>query len=434
MTHKKFHLGYFTKFGATSWPASDKEFGAQWKDGSYHMELAKQLEGAKFDFILFEDTLIVGDRYAGSMELDLKHAVLAPKHDPIPLLPLMAQGTSHIGLVATASTTFYPPFLLARLFSTVDTLTGGRAGWNIVTSSERNAAANFGLDKLLPPAVRYDVAEEYVELTSKLWDSWEEGALVANPETGVYVDHTKVHTVNFEGKHFKSRGPLNTLRSPQGRPVYCQAGASERGRDFSAKNAELILGMMTGGVPGMKAYRDDIRRRAEAFGRNPDDVKVVFLTPVTILAEGESIKELTEAEKTASLEHNIVMASSSLDIDFSQFDLDVPFLGEGLSAGGHTSALDSMRAAGREGVTLRQMFSTGKGASGMNISGTAQQVADQLMAIMDEVGGDGFLIEGSNYNHQLPELIGSVIPALQKAGAVRTEYSGATFREVLREF
>lgn len=434
MAHKKFHLGYFTKFGATSWPAEETEFGAQWADGSYHMELAKQLEDAKFDFILFEDTLIVGDRYAGSMELDLKHAVLAPKHDPLPLLPLMAQGTSHIGLVATASTTFYPPFLLARLFSTVDTLTGGRAGWNIVTSSERNAAANFGLDKLLPPAVRYDVAEEYVELASKLWDSWEEGALVADPKTGVYVDHTKVHTVDFEGKHFKSRGPLNTLRSPQGRPVYCQAGASERGRDFSAKNAELILGMMTGGVPGMKAYREDIRRRAESFGRNPDDVKVVFLTPVTILAEGESLKELTEAEKTASLEHNIVMASSSLDIDFSQFDLDVPFLGEGLSAGGHTSALDSMRAAGREGVTLRQMFSTGKGASGMNISGTAQQVADQLMAIMDEVGGDGFLIEGSNYNHQLPELIGSVIPALQKAGAVRTEYTGSNFREVLREF
>lgn len=230
MAHTKFHLGYFTKFGATSWPGDGKEFGSNWIDGSYHKELAKILEAAKFDFILFEDTVMVGDRYGGSMELDLKNATLAPKLDPLPLLPVMAQETSHIGLIATASTTFYPPYLLARLLSTIDSLTRGRAGWNMVTSSEKNSAQNFGLDKLLPPTVRYDVADEFVELTRKLWDSWEEGALVADPDTGVYVDHRKVHKIDFEGEHFRSRGPLNTVRSPQGYPVLCQAGASERGR------------------------------------------------------------------------------------------------------------------------------------------------------------------------------------------------------------
>lgn len=434
MEHVKFHLGYFTKFGATSWPGDGKEFGSDWIDGSYHKELARMLEAAKFDFVFFEDTLIVGDRYAGSMELDLKNATLAPKLDPIPLLPLMAQGTSHIGLVATASTTFYPPYLLARLFSTVDSLTGGRAGWNIVTSSEKNAALNFGMDKLLPPTVRYDIADEYVELARQLWDSWEEGALVANTETGVYVDHTKVHAVNFEGQHFRSRGPLNTTRSPQGHPVLCQAGASERGREFSSKNAEVVLGLMTGGVPGMKAYREDIRRRAEAQGRNPDDVKVIFLTPVNILPEGVEKQEMTEAEKQVSFEHNIVMASSSLDVDFSQYDLDVP-VPQDIVAGGHTSALDHMKKAGREeGKSIRDLFSGGKGGSGMDFSGTAQQVADKMMAVMDEVGGDGFLIEGSGYNRQLPDLLNGVVPALQKAGAVRTEYSGTTFREILREF
>jgi FMN-dependent oxidoreductase (nitrilotriacetate monooxygenase family) len=434
MGHVKFHLGYFTKFGATSWPGDGKEFGSDWIDGSYHKELAKMLEAAKFDFVFFEDTLIVGDRYGGSMELDLKNATLAPKLDPIPLLPVMAQETSHIGLVATASTTFYPPYLLARLFSTVDSLTRGRAGWNMVTSSEKNAALNFGIDKLLPPTVRYDIADEYVELAKQLWDSWEEGALVANTETGVYVDHTKVHTVDFEGKHFRSRGPLNTTRSPQGYPVLCQAGASERGREFSSKNAEVVLGMMTGGVPGMKAYREDIRRRAEAQGRNPDDIKVIFLTPVNILPEGVEKQEMTEAEKQVSFEHNIVMASSSLDVDFSQYDLDAP-VPQDIVAGGHTSALDHMKKAGREeGKSIRDLFSVGKGASGMDFSGTAQQVADKMMAVMDEVGGDGFLIEGSGYNRQLPDLLNGVIPALQKAGAVRTEYSGATFREILREF
>lgn len=434
MAHTKFHLGYFTKFGATSWPGDGKEFGSQWADGSYHKELAKMLEAAKFDFVFFEDSLIVGDRYANSMELDLKNATLSPKLDPLPLLPVMAQETSHIGLVATASTTFYPPYLLARLLSTIDSLTKGRAGWNMVTSSERNAALNFGLDKMLPPTERYDIADEFVELVKQLWDSWEEDALIADTQTGVYVDHTKVHTVNFEGKHFRSRGPLNTLRSPQGYPVLAQAGASERGRDFSSKNAEVVLGMMTGGVAGMKAYRDDIRQRAEKQGRNPDDIKVFFLTPVNIYPEGGGPPEMTDAEKQASFEHNIVMASSSLDVDFSLYDVDVP-VPQDIVAGGHTSALEHMKKAGREeGKSLRDLFSVGKGASGMDFSGTADEVAEKLMAVMDEVGGDGFLIEGSGYNRQLPYLVNGLIPALQKAGAVRTEYSGTTLREILREF
>src|SRR6185437_4492833 len=137
-----------------------------------------------------------------------------------------------------------------------------------------------------------------------------------DPETGVYVDHTKVHTVNFEGKHFKCRGPLNTLRSPQGRPVLCQAGASDRGREFAAKHAQVVLGMMTGGIEGMKAYRHDLRTRAEKYGRDPDELKVMFLTPVNILSEGGAAREMTEEEKLNAFEHNIVMASSSLDIDF----------------------------------------------------------------------------------------------------------------------
>ena len=433
MAHTKFHLGYFTKFGATSWPGSGKEFGSQWADGTYHRELARQLEAAKFDFMMFEDTLMVADKYGGSMELDLKNAILAPKHDPLPLLPLLAQGTDHLGFIATASTTFYPPYLLARTFSTIDSLTRGRAGWNIVTSSEQNSAANFGLDELLPPTVRYDIAEEYVELTRQLWNSWEEGAVVADEDSGVYVDHKKVKIIHFEGDHFRSRGPLNTLRSPQGIPVLCQAGASERGRAFSSKNAEVILGLMGGGVPGMKAYRDDIRRRAAEAGRDPDTIKVIFLTPVRIHGD-DGPQEPTEDQRQSDFENNIVMASSSLDVDFSRFDLDKPVPMD-IDAGGHTSALDQMKQAGRDhGTTLREMFSGERGTSGMDFSGTAEQVAAKMMAVMDEVGGDGFLIEGSGYNRQLPGLLNGVIPVLQKAGAVRTEYVGKTFRQVLREF
>lgn len=433
MANNKFHLGYFTKFGATSWPDDPDGFGSQWADGSYHSELAKKLEAAKFDFMLFEDTLIVSDKYQGSTELDLKHAVLAPKNDPLPLLPVIAQGTKHIGLIATASTTFYPPYLLARQFSTIDSLTGGRAGWNIVTSSEQRAADNFGLDRLLSPNVRYDVADEYVELTRQLWNSWEEGALIADAETGTYVDHTKVHTIDFVGEHFKSRGPLNTLRSPQGMPVLCQAGASERGREFAGKNSEVVLGLVRGGIDAMKEYRAEVRARAAENGRDPDTVKVMFLSPVE-LHTGDAPRERSDAKKQADFEHNIVMSSSSMDIDFSQFDVDKP-LPDDAEAGGHTSALDGIKKAGREkGMTLRDIFSSPRGGGGSFLSGTPEEVAEQMIEVMAEVGGDGFLIEGSGYNRQLPVVLNELVPALQRSGAVRTEYSGKNFREVLNEF
>ncbi|WP_235687084.1 NtaA/DmoA family FMN-dependent monooxygenase, partial [Tomitella gaofuii] len=421
MSHTKFHLGYFTKFGVPSWSTnSDSESAANWANGSFHIDLAQRLERAKFDFVFFEDTVTIAEKYGSSRELDLKHAVYAPKHDPLPLLPLMARETSDIGVIATASTSFYPPFLLARLYSTLDSLTGGRVGWNIVTSSETSAARNFGMDELPPPGERYDRAEEYVEVTKALWDSWEDGSLVADPETGVYVDHTKVHAVNYDGKYHKSSGPLNTLRSPQGHPVLAQAGASERGRNFAAKNAELVLGMTSGGIEGMKAFREDIRSRVRSFGRNPDDVKILFLVQL-YPSDGEE-PVLSEKETTALLEYVLVMMSSSLNIDFSQYDLDSP-LPQTLEAGGHTSALDGLLEASRAGLTLRETIMSGYGYSELGLSGKPEAIAERMIEIMDEVGGDGFLIEGNGFTPYLGMLTDRIVPALQKAGAVRTEYN-----------
>jgi FMN-dependent oxidoreductase (nitrilotriacetate monooxygenase family) len=436
MTHQKFHLAYFTKFGATAWPGTATGFGSTWADGSFHVELAKKLEDAKFDFVLFEDGVTISDHYGGSMELDLKHAVLAPKHDPLPLLPLMANGTSHLGLIATASTSFYPPFLLARLYSTLDSLTGGRVGWNIVTSSEDNAARNFGMDSLPSPTERYDRAEEYVELVTALWDSWEEGALVADVTTGVYVDHTKVHTINFEGKHHKSRGPLNTLRSPQGRPVFAQAGASTRGRDFAAKNAEVVVAPMSGGIAGMQALRADIRGRAESFGRDPDDIKVFFLTSSLAFTTGDDSADgsaMSDQDAQAALEYGMVMLSSATDIDFSTLDLDSP-VPQDLEAKGHTSILDAFKALGAEGVTLREAMTSSAGQDEFGLVGTPQHVAQRLIEIMDEVGGDGFLIEGSGLTASIDTVVDELVPTLQEAGVVRTEYTGTTLREILYEF
>ena len=437
MSRTKFHLGYFSKFGKPGWGLnSDKSLGPDWPNGSYHIDLAKRLEAAKFDFVFFEDTTVVADKLGGSMELDLKHSLMAPKHDPLPLLPLMAQGTSNIGVIATASTTFYHPFVLARLFSTLDSLTGGRVGWNIVTSSETNAALNLGLDALPSHGERYDIADDFVELAIKLWESWEEGALVADEETGVYVDHTKVHTVDHVGKYFSSRGPLNTLRSPQVRPFLSQAGASERGRNFAAKYANMVVGLTAAGIDGMKEFREDMRARAASYGRNPDEVKVIFLANDLSFTGAEP--ELDEASQArlaqAAFEYNMLMSASTMDIDFLQYDLDGP-MDMNMTAGGHTSALDYIKQAGAQGATLRQVFTPGQTMPGaLDLTGTPDEVAQKMVDAIDEVGGDGFLFEGGDLSPYIDILTDELVPALQRLGAVRTEYTGTTLRDNMLEF
>jgi FMN-dependent oxidoreductase (nitrilotriacetate monooxygenase family) len=432
---KKFHLGYFTKFGPTDWPnALGREIGTSWADGRFFVDQAVALERANFDFVMFEDGVSIADSYGGSMELDLKHAVQTPKQDPLPLLPLMAHATSHIGFVATASTSFYPPFLLARLFSTIDSLSGGRVGWNIVTSSETNAARNFGMDELPRPTVRYDIADEYLDLVCQLWDSWEIGAVVTDPTTGVYADHTKVHIVDFEGEHFRCRGPLNTMPSPQVRPVLCQAGGSDRGRDFAARHAEVVVGLRSGGIDGMRSFRADIRRRMEMLGRNPDDCKVLFLSPLTILPDNPDVAVAkNELEAAWAADFMLVMASSSMNLDLSKYDLDAP-VDPNMTAGGHTSVLDRIKEAGRTGVTLREAMTASTARDDADLVGTPEQIAEQMITQMDEVGGDGFLIQGYGASAQIPAITDRLVPELQRAGAFRSEYTGTTLRHTLAEY
>jgi len=224
---------------------------------------------------------MVSEAYGGTSEVYLKYATMAPKHDPAPLAAIMAAATSKMGIVATMSTTFYPPFLLARLCSTLDSIAEGRFGWNIVTSGEDGSAQNFGMDKLTEHDLRYDIADEYLDLVCQLWESWEPDAVIRDRETNTYADFKKVHAIHFAGKYFKSRGPLNTVRAPQGRPSFVQAGGSPKGRQFASKYADSIIAVANG-VEGMKAYRDDVRARAAAQGRNPDDIKVLFVVSPTL--------------------------------------------------------------------------------------------------------------------------------------------------------
>src|SRR5882757_6890148 len=275
MSHK-FHLGWFMNFIPPEWdtPWASPDV-AGWPTGRFYVDMARSMERACFDYIMIEDTVMVADAYGGSMEGALKNSVFAPKHDPIPLAVLIAPNTSNLGVVATMSTSFSPPYLLARLASTVDSIAGGRFGWNIVSSAEDRAAQNFGMDRLAEHDNRYAIADEYFDVVNQLWDSWEPDAVVMDRETHTYANYTKVHTIDFDGKYFKSRGPLNTVPSPQHKPTILQAGASPRGRAFAARAADAIVAVGTG-TAGMKSYRDDIRARAKAAGRDPDDVKLMF--------------------------------------------------------------------------------------------------------------------------------------------------------------
>src|SRR6516225_9377225 len=286
---KRFHLAWFTNFTAGDWNGTFSHGGSPW-DGKFYVEFAQAMERACFDYMILEDTLMVSEAWAGTAEMSLRQALQVPKHDPVPLAAMIAAATSRLGIVATMSTLAWPPFMLARAATTIDHISGGRFGWNIVTSGEDAAAQQFGLEKLPPRELRYAMADEYMELVCRLFDSWEPDAVVKDRERGIYADWRKVHPIHFEGEFFKCRGPLNTVPSPQIRPTFVQAGGYPRGRAFAAKHADSITST-TNQIAGMKAYRDDVRQHAVKLGRNPDDIKVLFLIYPFL---GETMEEARE--------------------------------------------------------------------------------------------------------------------------------------------
>jgi FMN-dependent oxidoreductase (nitrilotriacetate monooxygenase family) len=430
---RRFHLGWFTNFTAGDWNAPFAGDGSPW-DGRFFIDMAQAMERACFDYIMLEDTLMVSEAYRGTAEATLKHALQAPKHDPLPLAAMIASATRHLGVVATMSTLAYPPFMLARLASTIDSISGGRFGWNIVTSGEDSAAQNFGLRELPPREVRYEMADEYVDLVCRLFDSWAPDAVVMDRERGIYADHTKVQPIHFSGKYFQCRGPLNTVRSPQGRPVFVQAGGSPRGREFAARTADSIIATANG-IGGMRQYRDDVRARAAAAGRDPDSIKVLFLIYPVL---GETTAEALEKHRrmvtsTWFIEAALASIGTVTDIDFSQFDLDAEL--PHLTTNGEQGSLDKFAQWG-SGKTLRQLASE-RFESGLQLIGSPDDVAAKMAAAMEAIGGDGFLISTPFQRISrrfVVEVTEGLVPALQRIGLVRTSYAHSTLRDTLQEF
>jgi FMN-dependent oxidoreductase (nitrilotriacetate monooxygenase family) len=434
MAKRPFHLAWFLSQGfgpkswRSAWPGADAR---RWMMPDLFIDLAKGMERACMDYMIIEDSSMLPYTYQGSHDTYLKYAASTPKLDPAVLVPYLAQATKHLGLVPTLSTSEYPPFLLARLVNTLDHVTEGRMGWNCVTSSNDGAAQNYGHDAQRPHDERYDVADEFTDLVTRLWEAWEPDAVVLDRDRPMFADGSKVHPVFHEGKYFKCRGPLNAPRSPQGRVPICQAGGSPRGQAFAARWADTIITDGGGSVASMKAYREEVRQRAVAMGRNPDDIKVLFLAYPIVDTTIDAARQRRVLERQAAEEHMDMQLSGMsrlTGIDFSKFDLDTPL--PELTTNGHQSSL-----AKWIGKTPRSIVQSYASKAGIDFTGTSDHVAGMMQDIMEEVGGDGFLLFNGYFDRRyIMEVCDGLVPELQRRGLTRKTYAHKTLRENLLEF
>ncbi|GAB7005522.1 NtaA/DmoA family FMN-dependent monooxygenase [Nocardioides sp. AN3] len=437
MGARPFHLAWFLNgLKAYSWngPFSGPG-GRHTMSADLYIDFARSLERSCFDYLLLEDSSFVPNQFGNSMETYLSKAFMVPKYDPSVFGSLLPQFTTHLGVATTLSTSEYQPYMLARLIATMDHASAGRSAWNMVTGSSDLAAQNYGTDGLFPHDERYTRADEFCDAVFQLWDSWAADAIVEDRAAGVYADHTKVKVVDFVGKYFKTRGPLNVPRSPQDRPVTVQAGASPVGRRFAAKWADTVIGYAPD-VAGMKEYRDSVRSYAAAQGRDPDSVKVLFLVSPLIAASDAEARAALEADRAARLVdpvEEMAMMGFTTNVDFSRLDLDRPVTDqvEHLHTNGHQSVMDTFVA--RAGTrTLRQMLVADTAPV---VAGSPDTVAAQLDEMMQEVGGDGLLFSMEDMTrHAWATVTDGLVPALQRRGLVRREYTHKTLRENLFEF
>ena len=361
----------------------------------------------------------------------MRYAAQAPEHDPIPLLSWMAAATQRIGLGATFSTSNQHPFYAARLWATIDHLTAGRAAWNVVTSINHNQQANYGVERE-PTEIRYDKAHEYIEVCRKLWNSWDEDAVVMDRDNAVFVDASKVRRIEHEGRFFKSRGPLNVVRSPQNGPAILQAGTSPQGRDFAAKYADGIFAIQPR-VEDAAAYFADIKGRMADMGRHPDHCRILFgAQPIIGASEAEAREKQDEHNRLVPLDAGMAILSAHVDYDLSKLPLDTP-MAERPEPELQRMKTRLLKPSG-ESMTLREAAQRHGQSVGLpQFVGTATSVADQLEAFIDAVGGDGFMLSPIYSPGAIEEFVDLLVPELQRRGRYRTAYKGETLRDILRQ-
>src|SRR6266566_4223051 len=388
---------------------------------------AQTLERGKFDAFFMADHLAVLN-----MPLDaLKRSHTVTSFEPFTLLSALAGVTAHLGLVATGSTTFDAPYHVARRFASLDHISGGRAGWNIVTTSNPDAALNFGLDDHMEHGERYTRAREFYDVVTGLWDSWADDAFIRDADRGLYFDPDKLHVLNHKGKYLSVRGPLNIARPIQGWPVIVQAGASEAGRQLAAETAEVIFAS-GGNFADAQRFYADVKGRMTELGRSPDHMKIL---PGALVVVGDSAGEAREKRALLdSLVHpdsGIASLSIALGHDASGFDLDGPLPDipeSNASKSGRQRVLDRAR---RDNLTVRQLARIAGSYGGLALVGTAEMIADQMEEWLYSDACDGFNIMFPYVPGGLDDFVDRVVPELQRRNLFRREYEGKTLRDNL---
>ncbi len=427
---RQLHLGAFMRpttihTGAWRYPGAFPDANFNF---AHIKRFAQTLERAKFDAFFMADHLAVLN-----MPLDaLKHSHTVTSFEPFTLLSALAMVTEHLGLMATGSTTFEAPYHVARRFASLDHLSGGRAGWNIVTTSNPDAALNFGMTDHMEHGERYRRAREFYDVVTGLWDSWADDAFIRDVERGLYFDPQKLHVLDHQGKYLSVRGPLNIARPIQGWPVIVQAGASDAGRQLAAETAEAVFTAQNGLAAGREFYAD-VKTRMEKAGRCRDHMKIM---PACFVLVGDTLEEArAKRAKLDSLVHYdsaIASLSIALGHDASRFDPDRPLPQKIPESNASKSARERVIETGRrENLTVRQLAQRLGGYSGLAMVGTVKSVADEMEEWLASEACDGFIIMFPYLPGGLDDFVDKVVPELQRRGLFRRDYEGKTLRENL---
>jgi FMN-dependent oxidoreductase (nitrilotriacetate monooxygenase family) len=390
--------------------------------------IARVLEAACFDGCFYADTLGLPDIYKGSYDTYLHYGGQISYLDPVTILPIMARVTKHLGLGATLSTTFHHPYHLARLLASLDLLSGGRACWNVVTSTTDFEARNFGMKDLPAKDLRYDRGDEVVEACCALWDCWEEGAMIMDKEEGLFIDPGKVRYANYEGEYVSTRGPLSIPRSPQGRPVLMQAGSSPRGREFAARWGEAIFASAAGTANFVALY-NDIKGRMDKYDRPPEHCAILPAMNV-VVGETDSIAEEKAAYLNSLISPELSLATTSamLGADITKTRDEKEFV----AAAGHQGHGGSADRVFQIMAAEKISFAEAARRPRNMVVGSPTTIADYMQEIFEAGGGDGFVLMPNLFPVMFEEFGRMVVPELQRRGLFRTEYAGRTMRENLR--
>jgi long-chain alkane monooxygenase len=419
-----FHMNCVVHQSPGLWVNPDDQ-ARRYTDLGTWVDLAKLLERGKFDALFLADVIGIYDVYRGNRQAALEQATQVPINDPALLIPAMASATEHLGFAFTSSVLQYHPFIFARIISTLDHLTKGRIAWNIVTTYLESAARSLGQEGLLPHDDRYDMADEYLEVCSKLWESsWEDGAVIKDSERGIYVDSSRVHDIQHAGKHFKVDGCHLSEPSPQRTPVLFQAGSSPRGRQFAARHAECVF--VTGPKAVVSRYIRDTRDKAREQGRRPEDL-LFFLYVKVITGDTEAAvrRKYNEYLEQINYEGELALLSGWAGLDFGQFDLDRPLEYVETNAVRGLMQVFSSTDSSRK-WTLRDIV---KGLSGV-IAGTPERLAEVFQE-WSAAGVDGFNLGYVTTPGSFSDFVDGVVPVLQRRGLMQTEYKEGTLREKL---